>query len=162
AGLAARQRSGDGLLQALGKAPTLHQMAREIERRVGLSIKDHPHPNAVIVQNAPVEIERSITLSHVRRLRTRRPMGTRWGLAQHRERPGASRLMRTPAARLLSSHPIDTLDQGPIGRAAMEPHTEGHGIGVGDPQMPPREGIRASAWPGPALAGIEPDHTGFV
>src|SRR5262249_7548457 len=95
-GLAARQRSGDGLLQALGKAPALHQMAREIERRVGLPIKDHPHPNAVIVQDAPVEIERSITLSNVwRRL-------TRWYLAQHRERPDPSGLMRTPAARVLS------------------------------------------------------------
>src|SRR5215510_1929873 len=116
-------------------------MAREIEWRVGLPIKDHPHPNAVIVQDAPVEIERGSLHSHVRRLHTLRFLVTRWYLAQHRERPGPSRLMGTPAARALPSHQIDALDQGPSGRAAMEPHPEGHGVGVRDPQMTPREGI---------------------
>src|SRR2546428_10504671 len=137
-------------------------MAREIERRVGLPIKDHTHPNAVIVQDAPVEIERGTRLAHGRRLRTLWSMVQRWYLAQHRERPGPARLMRTPAARALPSHQIDALDQCPSGRAAMEPHPEGHGVGVRDPQMPHREGIGALSCPGPALDGIEPDHAGLV
>src|SRR5262249_56678238 len=117
---------------------------------------------AVIVQDAPVEIERGRLLAPGRRLRPLRSLVTRWYLAHHRERPGPARLMRTPAARALPSHQIDTLDQGPSGRAAMEPHPEGHGVGVRDPQMPHREGIGALSGPGPRLDGIEPAPAGLV